>query len=181
MEGSKSIIEGNETLPCQEFNGHNYYLYKGERYFSRGRSRLHRKVWEFYNGKIPNGYHIHHVDNNPHNNDISNLNIVAGTLHLRFSAKQTTKNNPEWRKEFHAKGIEAAKEWHKSEEGRAWHREHGKQCWINKPYFTYKCKECGKEFKTKSNIGSSYCHNNCKAKAYRKKCKLEGKSLRYNH
>ena len=33
------------------------------------RKRLHRCVWEYYNGEIPKGYHIHHKDNDKSNND----------------------------------------------------------------------------------------------------------------
>jgi hypothetical protein len=33
----------------------------------------YRKIYENHYGKIPNGYHIHHIDGNPFNNDISNI------------------------------------------------------------------------------------------------------------
>lgn len=171
------ITEEQCTVPVQEFNGKKYRLHKGERYFSSGNKRLHIQVWKYYNGDIPKGYHIHHVDGNTHNNDISNLNLIHGTLHLRFEGKKRFKENPEWAKEFHSKGIEKAKEWHKSEEGRKWHKEHGKKCWINKQYFTKNCEVCNKEYKTPFPTNSKFCHANCKATALRRRRKLERESL----
>ena len=44
----------------QRFNGVSYYLCG--KYFQRRGVRLHRMVWEYHNGKIPQGYHVHHVD-----------------------------------------------------------------------------------------------------------------------
>lgn len=39
---------------------------------------LHRYIWErFYGQKIPEGYVIHHKDHNPHNNSISNLQLMT--------------------------------------------------------------------------------------------------------
>ena len=43
----------------QRFNGVSYYLCG--KYFQRRGVRLHRMVWEYHNGKIPQGYHVHHV------------------------------------------------------------------------------------------------------------------------
>ena len=42
-------------------------LVNGKRYLK------HRYVWEQHNGKIPDGYEVHHRDLNTHNNDIFNL------------------------------------------------------------------------------------------------------------
>lgn len=48
------------STTAQRFDGVTYYLC-GE-YFQRKGRRLHRAVWEHHNGKIPNGYHVHHKD-----------------------------------------------------------------------------------------------------------------------
>lgn len=42
---------------------------------------IHRKIWENVNGKIPKGHHIHHIDGNPYNNDLSNLMCVTAEQH----------------------------------------------------------------------------------------------------
>jgi hypothetical protein len=180
MEKSQDIEEGFKSIPTQTFQGKQYFLYPNERYFSKGSNRLHRVVWEHYNGKVPKGYHVHHVDGNTHNNEISNLNLLQGSLHLRFTSKKRVKENPEFFKEFQSKGIEAAKEWHKSDEGRLWHKKHGKECWVNRDIKTHICQQCGKEYTTRHAGLSKFCHNNCKAKALRARYKLEGRSLRPN-
>lgn len=43
--------------------------------------RLHRLVWEEYNGPIPHGFVIHHKDNNRKNNNIDNLEILSSFEH----------------------------------------------------------------------------------------------------
>jgi len=167
MEKNIGIESKGCDVPTQTFNGKEYKLYTGERYYSRGCKRLHTEVWKFHNGVIPKGYHIHHVDGNKENNDITNLNLVKASLHLRFEGKKRVKENIEWFKDFHSKGIESAKEWHKSEEGKEWHSEHGKKTWLNREYKTLNCQLCGKEYQTRKATGSKYCHQNCKAKALR--------------
>lgn len=41
-----------------------------------------RYVWEQSNGPIPAGYAIHHIDHNPLNDDITNLELVRTADHL---------------------------------------------------------------------------------------------------
>lgn len=38
---------------------------------------VHRLVWETFMGEIPEGKEIDHIDGNPHNNSLSNLQIVT--------------------------------------------------------------------------------------------------------
>lgn len=42
---------------------------------------LHREVWEYYKGSIPDGFEIHHKDFNRLNNDISNLECLSKKDH----------------------------------------------------------------------------------------------------
>lgn len=164
MDGNSELKKRTKDLPTQIFNGKEYRLYKGERYFSRGTKRLHRVVWEFYNGEIPFGYHIHHKDGNTSNNSIENLNCVSGSMHLRFESKRRIKENPEWFKEFHKKGIEKAKEWHKSKEGIEWHKKQAKNTGFGKRTFgARECEICKGEFTAKKN-SQMFCSNNCKSK-----------------
>lgn len=177
METNINPTTERHIVLVQEFNGKKYRLYKDERYFSRGTKRLHTEVWKYYKGEIPKGYHVHHVDGNTHNNDVSNLNLIRAELHLRYEGKKRFKENPEWAKEFHTKGIEKAKEWHKSSEGKQWHSEHGKKTWINREYKVLVCEVCNKEYKTRHSGKSKYCHPNCKATALRRRRKLEREGL----
>ena len=45
---------------------------------------IHRKVWENANGKIPKGHHIHHIDGNPYNNELSNLMCLTAEEHSKL-------------------------------------------------------------------------------------------------
>jgi len=44
----------------------------------------HRYVWELYNCKIPKGHVIHHMDQNPINNHISNLKLMNRAEHCKL-------------------------------------------------------------------------------------------------
>ena len=150
----------------QRFNGQSYY-YCGQ-YFQRKGRRLHRAVWEYHNGEIPKGYHIHHKDEDRHNNDISNLEMITGYEHL--SSHMSKEERKEVSRQTVKKAIACAPEWHRSAEGRKWHADHGRTSWENRGYNTYTCSFCGKEFQTRHIYpeGSNhFCHNNCKA-AYRR-------------
>lgn len=45
---------------------------------------LHRAVWSYHFGEIPVGCQIHHIDCNPTNNDISNLQCLTVAEHRRI-------------------------------------------------------------------------------------------------
>ena len=51
---------------------------------------LSRAVWEAVNGPIPAVYHIHHIDLNMHNNDLSNLECVLPVIHRGEHGHQGT-------------------------------------------------------------------------------------------
>ena len=74
-----------------DFKGHRYRLsgnyYRGSKE-GGGFTNLHRAVWTDAYGSIPDGHHIHHIDGNPLNNDISNLDCVSRSDHLREHSRQ---------------------------------------------------------------------------------------------
>ena len=150
----------------QRFNGVSYY--KCGFYFQKKGKRLHREVWEYHNGEIPKGYHIHHKDGDRSNNSIDNLALVLGKDHL--SGHMSDELRKENARQVIKKAIAAAPEWHRSEEGRQWHSQHGKEAWENRTLNTYTCVQCGKTFQTKNVYGNNvncFCSNNCKS-AYRR-------------
>ena len=119
-----------------QFQGHTYTRYPGHPvrhsrvYFNPGVSDkmkyglevLHREVWKAHHGPIPKGCIIHHRDGNPLNNDIDNLECVTrkqhGERHKYLASDELKQHLAEIRPK--------ATEWHRSTEGRRWHKEHGK-------------------------------------------------------
>lgn len=62
-------------------NGKNKYHWHKR---SNGTSiSLHRYVWEKKNGPKPDGHQIHHIDHDPSNNDIENLQLMTTSDHAR--------------------------------------------------------------------------------------------------
>jgi len=55
--------------------------------------KLHRYVWEQFYGLIPEGYVIHHIDNNKHNNKIENLQIMTHSEHSSLHNKDWNPND----------------------------------------------------------------------------------------
>lgn len=64
----------------REFNGERFYL-KSSGHYRNPHSALHRRVWEAYNGPIPAGMHVHHIDHDPSNNEIENLALMQPSAH----------------------------------------------------------------------------------------------------
>jgi hypothetical protein len=156
------VTKTKKIVPVQIFNGRTYYQYEG-RYFTSGTKKMHREVWSFYNGEIPKGHHIHHIDGDVTNNDISNLQLMEASAHLIMEGKKRHKDNPEWSKQFYTKGIEMAKEWHKSPEGKEWHRQNAINAFEKRKIHTLICSVCQKQYETKWNTISKFCSNNCKS------------------
>ena len=48
--------------------------------------REHRHVWQMTNGPIPDGMFIHYIDGDKLNNEISNLELITHTEHMRRHA-----------------------------------------------------------------------------------------------
>lgn len=147
----------------QRFNGVSYYLCG--KYFQRRGVRLHRMVWEYHNGKIPQGYHVHHVDEDRSNNAIENLRLMPGNEHV--SAHANEQERVDMSRGNIERAREAARRWHSSEAGLAYHSELGKENWKKRTVQTYVCSYCGREFQTKHIYGEGvnhFCHQNCKQK-----------------
>ena len=151
----------------QYFNEWSFYLDKATGYWisvSCPKKRMHIVVWEFNYGPIPEGYHVHHKDENKGNNDISNLQLMIRSEHLRVHC---TEEKIEKYRKIVDQIRPLTKAWHASEEGRKWHREHGKEGWANRKPFPMICTNCGKEYFTKT-FHQIFCSPNCKSSWRRK-------------
>lgn len=51
----------------------------------------YRKIYESHYGKIPKGYHIHHIDGDPFNNHITNLICLSPEEHAEIHKNEFTK------------------------------------------------------------------------------------------
>lgn len=136
--------------------------------------RLHIYIYEKYNGKIPKGYEVHHIDHNKDNNEIDNLKLLTRKEHNKIHKEEMSEEEKQKRRDNLNKNARPkAIEWHKSKEGKEWHKKHYDKM-KNKLYKKYKfnCLNCGKEFES-TQIKSKYCCVSCKGKYARKNKKEE--------
>lgn len=159
--GKHAIFDGT-LFCCDENTG--YYLN------SNTHKRLHRAVWEYYNGSIPDGYHIHHIDHNKQNNELSNLKIVTKEEHHKIHAEEMTdEQRNRLRQNLDENARPKALEWHGSENGRLWHKNHYEDM-KEKLYFkkSFVCEECGKKFEAVNHGVNRFCSGACRAANRRK-------------
>jgi hypothetical protein len=110
--------------PDADKPNHRRYYSPGGQDIARGVESLHREVWKFHNGPIPDGAVVHHVDENPLNNDIDNLALMDGGGHVSHHTKGKCSDA----QRAHLESIRyLAAAWHRSDEGREWHREHARR------------------------------------------------------
>jgi hypothetical protein len=152
------------------YNGRNYRLHPNQPYFycspAKGLTTraLHRQIWMDANGAIPKGYHIHHKDGNPFNNNLSNLESICGRKHTSLHAQEALKTDPERFVRLAAAGRPFAAKWHGSEAGIQWHKQNAANCNFGKrEYGEHKCDHCGTCY-TKRQSFSRFCSNACKTK-----------------
>jgi len=140
-----------------------YYLCT--RKVNKARPRLHRYIWEFYNGKIPEGYLVHHKDKDKDNNEISNFELMTNVKHVVYHALTAPESLREKRRtNVIQNAMPKAKKWHRSTKGKAWHQKQGKEVYDNMPELTLNCTHCGSVHTVKViNKDSRFCSNNCKS------------------
>lgn len=151
----------------QEFNGVKYFKNSKTGYWERSHNvyprRMHQAVWIFYNGAIPDGYAVHHIDHNKDNNVISNLQLLSHSEHAKVH--EDNLRTPE--------AMQHCKAWHDSEDGRQFHSMNGKitsSRWEEKEYT---CIVCGRKFTVKSpRTDYKFCSNKCKSQ-YRRDAGLD--------
>lgn len=70
---------------AQWFQHRKFTLLENGHYYSATlRKSIHVAIWEFYRGEIPEGYVIHHIDFNPANNALSNLQMMERGEHMKL-------------------------------------------------------------------------------------------------
>ena len=157
-------------------DGHKFKKDKKTGYYLSGvingkRIRLHRYIYQKYKGEIPKGYDIHHIDHNKDNNEIENLELLLPKVHKEKLGHEITEEmRVFYRNNLNYKARPKAIEWHKSKEGREWHKKQYEISLRNHNVVkrTHICQNCGKEYETIENGHNKFCSNNCKS-AYRRK------------
>lgn len=165
-------------MDTQYFNGYRFTLSKNGKYYrcAKLKKNMHRYVWEYYNGEIPKGYEIHHVDFDRSNNDISNLQMLSRSDHRKLHAEALTTAQRNWRRNnLNEAARPKAMEWHGSEEGKIWHANHAKKMIaegkLNKKK-VFACEFCGKQFGQVARKGHKFCSGSCQQK-YRRRNGLD--------
>jgi hypothetical protein len=141
----------------QIFQARAYYLCG--KYFQRNGIRLHRRVWEVWNGRpVPEGYDVHHKDGRRDHNWHENLELLPKWKHMREHHLGHDRGIPD-------AAVEAAREWHVSKEGRKWDREHYRQtAAAMHQHAEFTCEQCGTRFTAQVTGSNRFCSNNCKTR-----------------
>lgn len=89
---------------CIEWGGKRWHRYGGGYYERTDKSvkpkrtlRLHRVVWEHHNGPIPDGWHVHHDNEDKGDNEIGNLRCMPNSEH-NHTHGVFRRDRSQWRK-----------------------------------------------------------------------------------
>ena len=130
----------------------------------KSKEYLHRAIWTAAHGAIPLGWHVHHLDGDPFNNDVANLGCMSPSAHSSEHANEPARRELASRNIW--KAQDAARAWHKSKEGKAWHSEHSREIWRNAVAVDLVCVVCGDNFRSKRRDALT-CGPNCLARQRR--------------
>jgi HNH endonuclease len=135
-----------------EYDGRKFYRQPGRDYYTCGPRKgeeqlLHRYIWAKANGPIPAAHAIHHINHDPHDNRLENLECVP----LRAHAKE------------HAAERVA------TEVGRANMRKAARALWEGREAQSYDCLYCGKPFLSRDVKPPKWCGTICSQRAGRRR------------
>ena len=127
-------------------------------------SSLHRVMYSYFYGVIPNGFDVHHKDLNPVNNDISNLQLLTKSQHSKIHGKIR-------RKEINRQCAICGKIFTvpaKSTQKFCSYACAGKANTVSEKYESKEsrqCEFCGKTFSAYKSSPQKFCSTNCSGKA----------------
>ena len=132
MERETIIYKGKKynRLPNSPRRQARVYYWRHDSYQSP--FPLHRQIWIDNFGEIPKGFVIHHKDENPLNNKLDNLELMAKGVHSRLHTKRpehikVAKKNLELARK-------GAKKWHASPDAIAWKKKRNNKGQFIKKY-----------------------------------------------
>lgn len=95
VKNDKLVLRSLKPFPKKKYIRVYVWDYETNKNVSK---RLHRLVWETFNGEIPEGMQIDHIDGNPENNCLDNLRCVT--------AKENSNNpNTVWKTQGENNGM----------------------------------------------------------------------------
>ena len=172
------MIEYKDDNNIAVFNGLTFIRDKQTGYYlnSKTHKRLHVYVWEYHNGIKPQGYHVHHKDLDKQNNNIDNLILLTPSEHAKLHSSLWDDERKEKQVELINQVRDKAKDWHKSDAGRQWHKNHYE---ANKDKLHKKieitCQICGKEVVVTKTGHNKFCSNACKS-TYRRRLGVDNEN-----
>lgn len=144
-----------------EFNGKiyvRYSKYRGNKknYFFclANQEYLHRDIWRFYKGPIPDNFHIHHIDKDPSNNHIDNLECISPQDHAKI-------HYPDVKESFI--------KWHVTRDGKSHHSKLSKNTWVKRSPIFRKCSKCFEAFETFNTWTAEFKCKKCQRKYQKRK------------
>ncbi len=168
----------------QKFNGVTYCRTKNQNGHYFKLISMHRAVWTYFNGEIPVGYDIHHIDFDKENNDISNLIMLTKSQHQSLHGKINGAKTYKERRIFTC--IVCGRKFEANDMGRNLYCSN--ECletYKKRVLYTDKriCKMCGKEFTAYKYSNHKFCSHKCSTDYnrqqgnYKKKCPICGKEF----
>jgi hypothetical protein len=155
--------------------------YQSTTKFNDGKRKwLHQFIWQEVNGEQPSGFDIHHIDGDKGNNSISNLKLISRSEHQQLHGKEYFSNNTEAALQHLEVIRDKAKEWHKSPEGRKWHKKH-RETIADKILAKDKvraCAQCGSTVMSHLKTKNVYCNRACEFKFIQEQGKINGKDFK---
>src|SRR5574343_191837 len=148
--------------PNSTNRSHRNYYTPGIQAKQNGVDLLHRQIWKDHFGEIPEGYLIHHKDENPLNNELSNLECITTKQHFYKHPDRIAYCNSQEQLDHLARIRDKTKSWHSSKEGIKWHVQHAKEMRFGQHEFIdVQCFVCGKQYQTKHKSVRNYCSKEC--------------------
>lgn len=77
------IINVSKNIEIRLEKSGDYYRFSGAYNLSHKHFLVHRVVWEAFNGPIPEGLDIDHIDGNPKNNALENLQAISHRKNIK--------------------------------------------------------------------------------------------------
>lgn len=164
MERLRRMSEKSSKVENEKyvwFNGKRYTRQKDGRYIGSYGKILHRDIWEYFNGEIPKGYVIHHIDGVPSNNDLSNLQIMTQSDHIKLHQKIKKWVCKYCGKEFESNNLGVECHFCSNVCKSKYDYENSREVRI--------CEECAKEFLAYKYGKTKYCSKECTNKALSRK------------